>query len=307
MSLCSTLVACGKHETKRGSAQAAPSVPTSPTQSVAPPPVPNVRACKFVRIDRKKDASAWDIITAAFRQELRADEVGTTSNDPAGQYAHPVKRIALMASCGDAVIVALEKRSGKKDEDWNRLVELYNFNLSRKEKSIIEAKWQFWLWTYRKLARFDDSPVPDIVFESASCTECEPEFVLSAVRYDADNQKWGLRLWPEGGEGVVIADTDVDVDGSVEEYRMLAGIADFEHVGHDEIAVWTHYRDVDDKDPKHKLPAVTTLHLYRCEKGVPRDYEIKDEAEKNRITKVLRQMNSRQKLDKLGRPSADDR
>jgi hypothetical protein len=249
----------------------------------------------------------WDNVASAFGQELRPDESGTVGDADAGPYAYPLKRIALMASCGDAVIVALEKRSGKKDEDWNRLVELYNFNLSRKQKSIIEAKWQFWLWTYRKLARFDDSPVPDIVFESASCTECEPEFVLSAVRYDADNQKWGLRLWPEGGEGVVIADTDVDVDGSVEEYRMLAGIADFEHVGHDEIAVWTHYRDVDDKDPKHKLPAVTTLHLYRCEKGVPRDYEIKDEAEKNRITKVLRQMNSRQKLDKLGRPLADDR
>lgn len=187
--------------------------------------------------------------------------------------------------------------------DWNRLFELYNFNLSTKAKSPIEAKWPFWLWKFRQLARFENGPAPDVTFESASCTECEPEILLSALRFDAREQKWRLRRWSNGEEGIGVGDAAVDVDGSVADYAILSGIADFEHDGNDEVAVWTHYRNVEKEDPQMDPAPVTTLSLYLYHDGQPMEYEIKDETEIARIKKELCHMNSQEAACKNPKPN----
>jgi len=287
--LCVVVGACGKRQT-HDNQEPAPTVAAKPkpvAQSVSPPaPSPKTPTCKFEWVNEKQSPELRASVAAAFQPQLHP-------GDPdAG-----VSRIALMARCGDAVVVAIERSSGKRDEAWNRWVELYNYNLATRKSSSIEAEWQLWLWKFRGLARFEDGPAPEITFETASCTECEPQFILSALRYDAESETWVLRLWPEAKEGVAVADSAVGVDGSVEEYRTLYGIGDFETVGRDEVAVWTHYRDVDEKDPKKKLPAVTSLTVYRFQNGTPLTTEIKDAAEIKRIEVLLRQMNAKQKRD----------
>lgn len=232
----------------------------------------------------------WNEVTAAFHQELIPDPPAVDANNSADAYTR--KQITRMARCGDAVLVVLEKSTEVEEQQgWNRLFELYNFNLSTHAKSDIEAKWPFWLWKFRQLAHFENGPAPDITFEAMSCTECEPAILLSSLRFDSKNQKWELRQWPKGEEGIELLDAAVGVDGSVEEYATASGIGDFDGRGHDEVAVWTHYRDVDDKDPDKPLPAITTLSLFGYEGGLPVEIEVKDQGQMARIKKHLCQMN----------------
>ena len=237
-------------------------------------------------MDAKQQATIWSEVAAAFQQELIPDP--PASDDAHSADAYTRKQITRMARCGDAVLVVLEKSTEIKDQqDWNRLFELYSFNLSTKTKSAIEAKWPFWLWKFRELARFEGGSAPDITFQAMTCTECEPTIVLSSLRLDSKDQKWELRQWLKGGEGIELFDDAVGIDGSVEEYATLSGIGDFEGKGYDQVAVWIHYRDVDEKDPKKPLSAVTTLTLYCYQNGLPVEIEVKDPTEMARIKSRL--------------------
>lgn len=245
-------------------------------------------SCDVEWLDANKHAAIWAEVASAFHQELLPDQGANESNPD----AYAVKKITHIARCGDSLFVAIEQTTGRKeDEEWNRLFELYNFNLSTKQKAGITAKWAFWLWKFRQLARFDDKGSPDIVFECYSCTECEPAVILNSLQFDASKQEWGLRQWANGEQGITIGDAAVDVDGTVEDFQMLSGIADFDGSGHDEVAVWTHYRNVDEKDPNKVLPAVTEISIFSYEGSRPVQKDIKDPSGIDRIKKELCEMN----------------
>jgi hypothetical protein len=194
-----------------------------------------------------------------------------------------------LARCGDAMLVVLEKSSAeRKRKDWDRPFELYDFNLTTKQKTAISASWMFWLLEFDKLAHFEDSDVPDITFRSMSCTECEPVTMLSSVRFDPGLQKWELRKWPKDEDGIALFDSSVGVDGSTDEYGTIYGIADFDGKGYDEVALWTHYREFGEKD---KPPApVTTLSVYRFAGGLALETEVKDGDEMVRLKTQLCRM-----------------
>lgn len=265
------------------------------SQKTAAPTEPVAVSCTFEWLDADRHSAVWAEVTSAFHQELLPDQGANESNPD----AYGIKKIVRIARCGDALLAIIEQTTGRKeDAEWNRLFELYNFNIATKQKSEITAKWSFWLWKFRQLAKFDDGATPDIVFECYSCTECEPVVILNALRFDAKEQKWGLREWAKGEEGITIGDAAVDVDGTVEEFQMLSGIADFDGGGHDEVAVWTHYRNVDEKDPTKALPSVTELHLSSYRGAQPVDTEIRDAVEIRRIKKQLCQINSQEEACK---------
>jgi hypothetical protein len=242
-------------------------------------------ACSFEWVDLAKPSPELAEVSQAFEQELRPDP---PASDP-GVSTYPLKRIVRLARCGDATLVVLEKSSAeRKRKEWDRPFELYDFNLTTKQKTAITASWIFWLLQFDALPHFEDSDVPDITFRSMSCTECEPVTMLSSVRFDPGLQKWELRKWPKDEDGVTLFDSSVGVDGSSDEYETIYGIADFDGKGYDEVALWTHYREWNEKD---KPPApVTTLSLYSFAGGVAVETEIKDEDEMVRLKTRLCQM-----------------
>lgn len=240
-------------------------------------------------LDPVKDATTWSKFTAEFQKELAAD---TPSQYPSGS-SYPLKRIAKIWRFGESALVVLEKYSNEAErKEWDRLFEIYNFNITKNEKSQITAKWPFWLWKFRQLANFEKGPAPDITFESATCTECEPVIILGALRFDANQQAWRLRRWLDGDEGVLLADTDVELDCG--KYENVSGIADFQGTGHDEVAVWTHVQQFDDKDPQKVASDVTTVMLHRVKDGAPLSIEIKDPREMQRIKKMICDMNPKE-------------
>lgn len=288
---CAVLVSCKKPASSEAARQ--PQVSAPPTVDNTQPSAQSQRVpCKFEWVDSKQQAATWSEVAASFRQELVPDPPAADPNNSMDSYTR--KQIMRMARCGDAVIVVLEKSTEIKDQqDWNRLYELYSYNFSTKEKSSIEAKWPFWMWKFDELAHFEDGPAPDITFEAMSCTECEPAILLSSLRLNSKSQKWELRQWSKGDVGIEVADAAVGIDGNVEEYSTVSGIGDFDGKGYDEVAVWNHYRNVDDKAPGKPLPAVTTLSLFGYQNGLPVETEVKTPAEMARIKKRLCQMNPR--------------
>ena len=237
---------------------------------------------ELVALDSVSHAADWERIRSAFRQELQPDP---PPNDP-DPAAYRFKRIARAWRYGDAAIVVLEKRSEERS-DSDRLFELYNYDFAKNSKAEITTKWLFWLWKFRKLAFFEKGPIPDITFEADSCSECEPVVILSSLRFDERTKSWKLRRWASGDDGIAIYDTGANVDGSDPEYSSLSGIADFKMMGLEQVAVWTRYREFDEKNPGKAKPLITELNLFGYGNGEPVKIAIKDKAEMNRIKKLL--------------------
>jgi len=278
LAVLSTAVGCKKEDQAETPGKLAEQNPAE-----TPPPVK--AACKFEWLEVAKSSPMSADVSAAFEQELQPDP---PSSDP-GVNAYPLKQIVRLARCGDAVLVVLGKGSPeKKRQDWDRPFELYDFNLATKQKTAIMGGWVFWLLQFGKLAHFEDSDVPDITFTSLSCTECEPLTMLSSVRFDPGLHKWELRKWPKDQDGISLFDSSVGTDGSADEYETIYGIADFDGKGRDEIALWTHYRELDEKG--EPLAPVTTLSLYSFPDGVAVETEVKDEEDVVRLKTRLCRM-----------------
>ncbi len=206
--------------------------------SFGPPAQTAAAPLALQALEKTRHAALWAEISAAFRQELTPD-LGPIES---GATIYPDKKIAGVWRCDNAFLVVIGQRTGNQDDDeGNRLFKIYNYARTTGEKSEVAARWPFWLWTYRQLARLDNTTVPDIVFESASCTECEPQMILSS--------QWKLRQCEAGNEGLELYGTAANVDGSAPEYPALSGIADFQRLGHDQIAIWMRYRPFEEKKP----------------------------------------------------------
>jgi hypothetical protein len=264
-----------------------------PPQSEGPAPARaaaavSQSACTFAWVEKETDRGTWSKVSESFRRELLPD---TPSKDPSvSAYSH--KQITRMARCSDSVLVVVEKSASEKQRArWDRPSDLFNFNLASHEMAPITAGWPLWLWTFEKLARFDSNAVPDVLFTSQSCMECEPLTLLSALRFDAASQKWELRDWPENKEGIVVGDATIAVGGSVEEYQTLYGIADFEDKGYDQVALWTHGQDSDEEDQSKPPTPVATLTLYSFQAGVPLGTPVTSDEEISRLKAVLCSMN----------------
>jgi hypothetical protein len=100
-----------------------------------------------------------------------------------------------------------------------------------------------WHWKFAKLARFENSPVPDVVFTYLTCWECEEETILSALRYDLANHKWKIRNFGNGipkwwmtRVGVVVG-RDVNDGGDTISYDCLYRIFDAGDDGFGSIAM----------------------------------------------------------------------
>ena len=273
VAVCSlALSSCKTHDTaQKAGASAPPQAKPEATSQRLP--------AGLTSIDSATDPSGWDEINTAFNKELQPDPASTES----GKKAYLSKRIARAWRYGDAAMVVVEKQG---DEKWYRLFELYNYSLAKHSKSEINAKWPFWLWEFHALVQFD-ATAPDITFEAASCTECEPVIIFSSLQFDPSTESWKLRHWANGDDGLAIYDDGENVDGSDPEYDSRWGIADFQSTGFDQVAIWTRYRDSDPKDPHKVMPVVSELDIFGFKDSAPTKTQIKEPAQINRIKKLL--------------------
>jgi len=262
-------------------------VTTPKTAAAGTPPVPQTTPikCSFEWIDSQNQPGIWNDVSSAFREELIPDKAGSKH----GLYHYGWKKIVKMARCGDAIFVALEMRLGE-EQQWSRLFQLYNFDLSTKEKTELKAKWPFYIFKFGELAHFDGDAAPDITFEMVDCLECEALTIFNSVRISPDDKKWALRPWQNEGEGIGI---EARPEGSLEDYQTLNGIADFLNEGRDQLALWAHYQEFDDESKK--LRPVTTMTVYGYRDGREVESLVTDQVQMQRIKDQLCVMNPENK------------
>jgi hypothetical protein len=122
------------------------------------------------------------------------------------------------------------------------------------------------LWKFDKIAHFQDSQSPDVVFRFFSCTECEAEELLGSFHYESQGKSWTLRHWSEadGDDLMIGSDKQFGEDG-IYSYTCLHTVEDLTKDGFDDAAVRCR-ETVDAGSGKSKVTKDETL-LYTLRQG----------------------------------------
>jgi hypothetical protein len=200
----------------------------------------------FRWIDAQHDGAVWSKVQAALRDELKPDKadpdtltfgykylmrVGVSNNSALVIVGYRVRQRPTPAEQGEEYFVAFN-------------YDLVSGSLSKvinPEHTDVDGLYM-WHWKFNRLARFESSPVPDVVFTYLSCWECEPEKILAALRYDSATRTWQIRPWGDGKPewwmtrvGLVI-DMDVSASATVS-YDCLYGFLKLSGDRLDDVAI----------------------------------------------------------------------
>ncbi len=245
----------------------------------------------FRWIDPQRDAALWNTIGGAFRTQLDAPE----PDYPQLNYGY----IAQIAVADHAALVIVGHKAGKYPKpDWKGVdrFSAYNYNLVTRLTSKIADLQYVWFWKFIKLARFDSSPVPDLVFTYYDCWECESNEMLSAAHYDPALQQWQVRQWNTGGQADWTTKTGLIIEFASEpddpliSYENLYGVVHLEGTGFDGVALRSRW--ISKRTPHHVDD--WTL-VYTVKNGVFVGKPVSDKQEQLKVWSKLC-VNSRNKL-----------
>ena len=172
--------------------------------------------------------AVWDAVRSAFANEL--------SDTVRGVYLPlGIERVGLHGSYAIAVI-----RYELPSVPEAPVFRLYSYDLEGGRKSIIAAAAaagsgrDLWLaWEFERLAQFDSTRRPDVVFRHRDCFECEAVEWLSAV-YLEPGVGWQLRNWSGTGDHVLVG-SQVQYGIGRSTYACAHRIWDLDHDGSDEL------------------------------------------------------------------------
>src|SRR4029077_1406905 len=154
----------------------------------------------FRWLDNSHDSQVWNRIQAAFRQELEPDD---PRNVPPHYLPTQYKYIYQIGVFRTAALVIIGYRETKDSPGYDYF-NAYSHDLSNGSKRAIVTEPPkpptvypqsdvLWLFKVTKLAQFDRSPAPDVVFTYDGCTECESDHFLGSFEYDAASRGWTAR------------------------------------------------------------------------------------------------------------------
>lgn len=218
----------------------------------------------FRWIDSQKDAPLWAKVQAAFHEPLKPDPP-----DEAPPYGY--KYISRIGVSNNSALVIIGHRIKKRELPGEYFL-AFNYDLltgatsevinPERDETVALYMYQ---WKFIRLARFDTSPNPDVVFTYRNCWECEDELILAALQYDAASQKWQVRSW--GDRDVrwwmtrvgLVVDKDMAFT-EVRSYQCLYGLFKLSGGGLDDVAI--RCRQVNDDGQKQD-----SLVLYSSKNG----------------------------------------
>lgn len=256
----------------------------------------------FRWIDAQHDGAVWTKVQTALGDELKPDKVDLNTLTFGYKY---LKRVGVWNDSA-LVIVGYRVRERptpeEKGEDYSLAFnyDLVSGSLSKvinPEHADVDALYM-WHWNFVRLARFEPSPVPDVVFTYLTCWECEEETILAALRYDSATHMWQIRSWGNGKPewwttqvGLVV-DKDVSFTG-MSSYRCLYGLVDLSADGFDDVAI--RCKQVDEDDQK-KVEVTDTTVLYSLKEGRFIGEVVTSEAQRLKIWSNLCRSSTKNKL-----------
>lgn len=248
----------------------------------------NEASSQFRWLDRHADQREFSTIEASFAGELKPDEAEKVRPYLPMLY----KSIVRIGIFGSSALVLIGERETKDSPDTCYFA--FNYNMKSNDKAPIDTKSGCEEWKFKKLARFEVLPTPDIVFTFLSCTECEATYLLGSYRFDPKNQVWKQRTWSGEHDAIMIgAETQSGGEGDdTYDYDCQYKVADFEGNGFDDVAV----RCVVTGETTKSVEDTTTL--YSVKKGQPRAVVIKSKVQLDAVEQALCEDYKKSKLCK---------
>jgi hypothetical protein len=219
-----------------------------------------------------KDSALIEKVEIAFAEELKAGDL----HEPSPTLSAVSKRIFKVGQYRDFMLVITF--SVEVAFPYRDFYTAYNFDRNSGKISKISAKDTFWRWEFYRLARFDESPTPDVSFTYYDCMDCEAAKILASFQFDPEALQWRVRLWGSH-EGILIDSSQFGDDSWT--YDCLFKVLDLNGDGFEDVAVRC--------KGTGPVPgaASDSTEFYTTARGNSQEREITDKAQLARISKVL--------------------
>ncbi len=246
-----------------------------------------VNTDQFRWVDRTRDSQLWNRVRTAFRQELEPDDPRKV---PVHYLPTQYKYVHQIGVFRTAVLVIIGYRETKNSPGYDYF-NAYSYDLRDGSKraivteppkplSVYPQSDVLWLFEVIKLAQFDRSSVPDVVFTYDSCSECEAEHLLASFEYEP-GKGWTARQWDKAYSLYLEADPSPDDDVSAD---YLLKIKDWNGDGFDEVAV--RRREVTQVSKRRQAIEDSTT-IYKAENGTLVGHSVTDSKEREGINAEL--------------------
>ncbi|MFZ0638637.1 MAG: hypothetical protein WAN33_16180 [Candidatus Acidiferrales bacterium] len=243
---------------------------------------------QFRWLDRTRDSQVWNHVLVALHQELEPDD---PQKVPPHYVAIQYKYIYKIGLYGTAALVIIGYRETK-DSPGDAFFNGYSYDLRDGSKRAIAVEPPkppnvypqsdgLWLFEVIKLARFDGSPAPDVVFTYSSCTECEAEHLLASFEYEP-GKGWAARQWDKTYS--LDLEDDPEPDDNIVSADYLFKIKDWNGDGFDDVAV--RRREVTQVSKRRQSIEDSTM-IYKAENGTLVGHSVTDSKEREGINAEL--------------------
>jgi hypothetical protein len=242
---------------------------------------------QFHWLDNSRDSQVWNRVQAAFREELEPDDPRKV---PAHYAADQYKYVYQIGIFRTAALVIIGERETRESPGYD-LFNSYSYDLLDGSKRAIVTeppkspsrypRSGLLLYEVIKLAQFDRSPTPDVVFAYSSCVGCEAEYFLASFEYQP-RKGWVARQWDKAYS--LYLEADPEPDDNVVSARYLFKIKDWNGDGFDDVAV--RRREVTQVSKRRQAIDDSTT-IYKAENGTLVGHAVTDPKEREEINAEL--------------------
>jgi hypothetical protein len=243
----------------------------------------------FRWIDAQHDGAMWSKVKAALSEELKPDKPEPDSLTFGYKY---LKRVGVANNSALVIVGYRVKERPAPSEQGEEYFLAFNYDfISGSLSQVVDPEraevhpLYMWRWKFIRLARFESSPTPDVVFTYLSCSECEAEKLLAALRYDSATHLWQIRQWGQGKPewwmtrvGLVVG-LDIDSGGPTVSYHCLYGFLDFNRDGLADVAIRCQ-EVTEEESRKFHLADSTALYSLKGKSFVGEVVTTKDQRQK---------------------------
>jgi len=223
---------------------------------------------QFRWLDSRRDSELWNRVQTAFAHELEPDHPRQVPEHYLPTQYKYVQKVGVFRTAALVILGYRETKESPDDPYFNA----YSYDLRNGSKRAIffEPPRPANVWPHSdvlmlfeviKLAQFERSPAPEVVFTYDGCTECEADHFLASFKYDS-NEGWTARQWDNDKSLLLMYDPEPDENALSSEY--LFKIKDWNSDGFDELAV---RRRKVTQDTKRKQVIDDSTMLYKAENG----------------------------------------